>query len=70
MLISNSASKFKMALELMGPAFFIFFTDDNAQSSGGIEKPFRANRISGIPEDTRNENDEAVALALILFSCD
>lgn len=61
--MANSTS----ILEIMGPAFLMFFQVDPDGSSGQIKKPF--NRVASVPEEIKNENDEAIALALLLL-CD
>ena len=63
--MANSTS----ILDIMGPGFFIFFQVDSPGSSGQyqIKKPF--NRVASVPEEITNENDEAIAMALLLL-CD
>jgi len=54
--------------EIMGPGFFIFFQVDPI-GGGGQLKRNNISTASTIPEETRQENDEAIALSLILL-CD
>ncbi len=57
--MANSTS----ILEVMGPGFFIFFQVDPPGSSGQYQ------RISGIPEDIKSDDDIAIATAIITLFC-
>lgn len=54
--------------EIMGPGFFIFFQVDSPGSSGQLKRP-RFNRVSTVTEDKPNEDDEAIALAILMLFC-
>ncbi len=53
-------------LEIMGPGFFMFFHVDPVYGGGQIGR----NRPSTIPEIDETEDDEAIALSLLILTCD
>ncbi len=52
--------------EIMGPGFFIFFQVDPT-GGGGQLKPISSSTASTIPEITKTENEDAIALSLVLL---
>jgi len=57
-----------ISTEIMGPGFFIFFQVDPIGGGGQIGRG--VTRPSTIPEELLSEDDIAIALALLILTCD